>query len=49
MNTKMNLAKCFPKFLSEKMTLWDNNVKTCFSDTLTSARPLGGGGGGGGR
>ena len=37
----INLSKLLAKFLSEKMTLCNNNDQTWFSDTLTSARPLG--------
>ena len=40
-NTKMNFSKRFPKFSSDKKTLCNNNNQTWFSDTLTSARPLG--------
>ena len=40
---KMNFSKRFFQNLSsEKMTLCNNTDKTWFSDTLTSARPLGG-------
>ena len=35
----MNFPKRLPKFSSDKMTLCNNNYQTCFSDTLTSARP----------
>ena len=39
---KWTFRSVFPKFSSEKMTLCINNDQTWFSDTLTSARPLGG-------
>ena len=32
----------FPKFSNDKMTLCNNNNQTWFSDTLASARRLGG-------
>ena len=37
---KLTFQSDFPKFLSDKMTLCNNNDQTWFSDTLTSARPL---------
>ena len=38
----MNFSKRFSNFSCEKMTLYNNNDQTWFSDTLTSARPLSG-------
>ena len=39
---KLTFRSIIPKFLVEKMTLCNNKDQTWFSDTLTSARPLGG-------
>ena len=36
----MNFLKHLPKFLSDKMTLCNNNDQTWFSNTLGYARPL---------
>ena len=37
----MNFRSVLLKFSSDKMSLCNNNDQTWFSDTLTSARPLG--------
>ena len=39
-NTKMNFSTHFPKSISGKMTICNKNDQSCFSDALTSARPL---------
>ena len=39
---KLTFRSIIPKFLSDKMTLCKNKDQKWFSDTLTSARPLGG-------
>ena len=40
-NAKMNFSKPLIKVFGQRNDLCNNNNQTCFSDTLTSARPLG--------